>query len=238
MSIVKGKLEHTEENMQLILDLTQNEKYCCGINDYGFICYMKFDEQNAQLWAIVSAEFHNIRNAGLNLKGEHRVWNPNIGFSVNLDVIDLSKQNLNSVTFFQAFSAMRLYVIWFWEKTYDNDIGMLITDFMITNVYDDWKSELYTWDPPVKDDWMNGVYKTLKDFNVKKSAQQYMYNEVEAFLCMKNYLQIFNKEYPFEGLKKLLVQINLIKVNSNSVESDEWLKCIQLAVEQEDAIIA
>ncbi|MBI2344441.1 hypothetical protein HYV10_00005, partial [Candidatus Dependentiae bacterium] len=64
------------------------------------------------------------------------------------------------------------------------------------------------------------------------------YDENMAFLCMKNYLNIFYEEIKFEGVKNILTIINAIDIgNLQDKEWRYWLNCVQAAIDQEPNII-
>jgi hypothetical protein len=237
MSIVKGKLDHTEKNMERVLKLVRNKTFCCGLNEYGFVCYVDYETNKSQLWALVDHETHIIRNCGENiLKQNYRSWSSFTGITTNFDSAKLA---LNyQLTMFQNFNTMRIYLTNYFQKTKDDDIGLLLSGLMLSNNFSDWRENSRTWDPPAWDDWMAGVNKTLKDLGLEQNSKKILYDEKMAFLCMKNYLQIFYKQFSFDGVGNILTQISAIEVSSNTQGWKDWLSCVQAAIDQESNIIA
>ncbi len=236
-SSVKGKLAHTSENMQRILELAQNKDYCYGINEYDFICYVRFESDNSQLWALVNRMTHKIRNCGLNITDqEHRVWRQYTGITPRLN--NNMHQFQYSLTMFQTFNSMRMYMTQYFHETSDEDVGLLLSGLMLSNDREDWQKNPRTWDPVAWDDWMEGVIKTLSDMNISDHPKEILYDEQMAFLCMKNYLQIFYLQIKFEGIKNILKNINAVKINSDTFEWSSWLNCIQAVLDQEHNIVA
>ena len=84
---------------------------------------------------------------------------------------------------------------------------------------------------------MDGIHKTLQDLNIQQNPKLVSYDEKAAFLCMKNYLQLFYERIPFEGIGNILSIINQIIPQSNSVSWNHWLACINAAIEQEFTIL-
>lgn len=141
---------------------------------------------------------------------------------------------------FQNFNTMRLYMINYFHDTNDDDIGLLLSGMTLSNDTPDWREKPRTWDPPAWDDWMEGVHKTLHDLKITvQDPLTYTYDEQMAFLCMKNYLNLFYAQIKFEGVKNILAIINNVHIGSN--QDPEWnyfLQCIQSAIDQEPNIIA
>ena len=54
---------------------------------------------------------------------------------------------------------------------------------------------------------------------------------------MKNYLQLFYEQIPFQGVENILKEINQITPKSNSTSWQHWLACINTAIEQEPHIV-
>src|SRR3990167_6475742 len=232
---MQGKLEHTETNIQKILALARSKDHCYGVNEYGFIAYIKIEQDESQLWALVNPLTHEIRNCGLNKTvQEYRVWQIKTGIKIefNYNKYAVTYQ----LTMFQNFNAMRLYMMKYFQQTKDEDIGLLLSDLMLSSNFSDWRESPRTWDSAAWDDWMAGVHKTLKDLNITQDPKKILYNEQTAFLCMKNYLQIFYTQITFEGVKNILKIINAIKINSDTDEWNSWLSCIKAAIEQENDI--
>ena len=144
------------------------------------------------------------------------------------------------LTMFQNFNAMRIYMTAYFEETKDEDIGLLLSGMKLSSNFPDWRENPQTWDAVAWDDWMNGVKKTLQDMKLSDSDPLWItYNEQMAFLCMKNYLQLFYQEVAFEGVKNILKIINTVNVGSKiDKEWNYWLTCIQAAIDQEKDIIA
>ena len=143
------------------------------------------------------------------------------------------------LTMFQNFNAMRMYMTGYFEETKDEDIGLLLSGMKLSNDTDDWRENLRTWDAAAWDDWMEGVKKTLYEDNIAQDPKKFLYNEQQAFLCMKNYLQLFYKEVAFEGIKNILNIINTIKIGAAADENwIYWLACVQAAIDQEAQIVA
>ncbi len=235
--MIKGKLEHTELNMQRVLNLAQNKAYCYGINEYKFVCYVSFESDETQLWALVSFVNHQIRNCGENIeKSEHRSWSAITGMVVEFHDNNLKLQQ--SLTMFQNFNAMRIYLTSYFKKTNDEDIGLLLSGLMLSSNFSDWRENPRTWDPVAWDDWMCGVNKTLHDKKIKQDPLIMLYDEQIAFLCMKNYLHLFYKQISFEGVGDILKIINAIQIESKTQAWHDWVLCVQAAVDQEINIIA
>ena len=237
MSIVKGKLEHTEKNMQRVLQLVSNKTFCCGLNQYGFVGYVDCETNKSQLWALVDRETHIIRNCGENIfKQDYRLWSCSTGITTDFDSAKLTFKY--QLTMFQNFNALRVYLTTYFEKTKNNDIGLLLSGLMLSSNFSDWRENPRTWDPPAWDDWMAGVHKTLKDLGCQQDPFTALYDEQMAFLCMKNYLQLFYNQFSFDGVGNILKQINAVEIASNSQGWKDWLSCVQAALDQEPNIVA
>lgn len=236
MDIVIGKLQQTEENMQLIFDLARDSKFFLGINEYSYLCYVRIQPDKSQLWVSVNSVTQEIRNCGINQFGDHRKWSSVTGVSVDFN--NLMVDYIFSLTKFQAFNAMRIYMTDYWQRSHDADMGLLLSDLMLSNDRDDWKENLRTWDPPAKDDWMDGVNKTLHDLNIQENSENLIFDTKIAFLSMKNYFQLFYDRCPFEGVGNILQIINQVEIESETKEWRYWLNCVQSAVKQEFDIIA
>jgi hypothetical protein len=143
------------------------------------------------------------------------------------------------LTMFQNFNAMRFYMTVYFETTKDEDIGLLLSGFMLSTKHLNWKENILTWDAAAWEDWMAGVNKTLKDMNLLgQDPMKIKYDERMSFLCMKNYLNIFYEEIKFEGVNNILKIINAIDIgNLKDKEWIHWLDCIQQVVAQEPNII-
>jgi len=133
---------------------------------------------------------------------------------------------------------MRMYMTKHFEKTRDDDIGLLLSGMKLSNNIEDWRENPRTWDSAAWDDWMEGVNKTLCDMHITQDPKKVLYDEQMAFLCMKNYLQIFYTQITFEGVKNILKIINATKIDSDTPEWNSWLNCIQAAIDQEHDIVA
>jgi hypothetical protein len=83
---------------------------------------------------------------------------------------------------------------------------------------------------------MAGVHKTFNDLQIKANPQTFLYNEWLAFLCMKNYLELFYQEIPFEDVKIILQHINSVKPHKDNKEWQHWLSCINYVTTHEDNI--
>lgn len=142
----------------------------------------------------------------------------------------------NDLTFFQVFNAMRQYLTSYLDMQQNGDISILLSSLKLDTSIKNWKKDLSTWDQAAFEDWMNGVEKTLKDLSIKDDPKNIKYNEWAAFLCMKNYLQIFYEEIPFRDVAMLIEKINTIKQGVHSKEWGHWLSCINYVVENEDKI--
>lgn len=139
---------------------------------------------------------------------------------------------------FQNFNAMRMYLTSYFKSTKDADIGLLLSGLKLSNAHNNWKENLETWDAAAWDDWMDGVNKTLKDLNIHKDPKHIKYNELIAFLCMKNYLQLFYNQIAFQGVGNILQIINKTTPLSNNKEWQHWLNCVDESIKQETNIIA
>lgn len=134
---------------------------------------------------------------------------------------------------FETFNSMRIFLRDYWNKTDDEDIALILSGMQLVKDRIDWKENPETWDPPAWSDWMNGVNQTLKDLKVNTNPKRVIFNEETAFLCMKNYLQLFYNQFPFEGVKNILIIIN--KINPEEMNTHlwlHWLSCIKYATEK------
>lgn len=140
------------------------------------------------------------------------------------------------LTFFQVFNAMRQYLTSYLDIQENGDISILLSGLKLDTSRKNWKENLWTWDQAALEDWMSGVEKTLKDLHIKDDPKNVTYNEWTAFLCMKNYLQIFYEEVPFKDVAMLLKKINIVKQEAYNKEWNHWLACVSYVVENEDKI--
>lgn len=112
-----------------------------------------------------------------------------------------SDQKLN---FLQTFNAMRIFLSMYLDQKESSDLSIILSSLRLFKDSFDWRENPMTWDPAAWDDWMRGVYKTLNDLNIKKKPKDLLYDTELAFLCMKNYLQLFYEEIPYEVLSDIL----------------------------------
>lgn len=143
------------------------------------------------------------------------------------------------LTMFQNFNAMCIYMTAYFEKTKHEDIGLLLSRFMLSTSHNNWKVDIRTWDAAAWEDWMAGVNKTLQDFNIQtQNPLTLQYTPEMAFWCMKNYLNIFYEEIKFEDVKNILTIINAVDINNIQDKSWLfWLECVQAAIDQEPNMI-
>lgn len=240
----KGKLEDSLQVREKILQIVRNKEFCYGVNEYGYLTFVTFEKNNQneewQWWVVSNMKTYTIRNCGANRStSEYRYWSASNGLNIH----DINQAHIifhHQLTMFQNFNAMRLYMTNYFKNTQDADIGLLLSDLMLSSDTIDWREKPRTWDPPAWYDWMDGVHKTLQDLHIAiQDPLKYKYNEQMAFLCMKNYLNLFYKEIKFEGVKNILQIINNVQVGDE--KDSEWiyfLKCIQSAIDQEPNIIA
>jgi len=133
------------------------------------------------------------------------------------------------LTLLQTFNAMRVFLSLYQDKTHDEDIAILLGGLHLFQDRPDWEKNPTTWDSAAWEDWMDGVHKTLSDLQIKQSPKTYIYNEVTAFLCMKNYLELFYNQVPFTGVKNVLKVINKIDPVINNSNWKEWENAVNHA---------
>lgn len=137
-----------------------------------------------------------------------------------------------SLTLFQAFNAMRVFLNLYFDKTKADDIAILLGGLHLSNNHYDWKENPQTWDSAAWDDWMDGVHKTLQDMKVDQDPKEFIYDEWIAFLCMKNYLQLFYDQVPFQDVNQLLKFLNEIQRVDTNVEWKQWLLAINHSIHE------
>lgn len=141
------------------------------------------------------------------------------------------------ISFFQTFNAMRIYLTSYVKKTNAQDIAILLSGLKLDSSRPNWKEDLWTWDQAMFEDWMDGVHKTLHDLNIKDDPKKVLYNENMAFLCLRNYLQLFYEQIPFDDVKEILKILYSIKQSPEDPGWQHWLACINAAIEQEFTIL-
>ncbi|MBP9764965.1 hypothetical protein KBD08_01380 [Candidatus Babeliales bacterium] len=240
----KGKLDNNPEVIEKILEIAKNKNNCYGINQYNYIAYITFELDDkltpCQWWVLTYMPTHQIRNCGINISNkEFRSWQPNNGIQKIYSTSSYNHKTLSTLSWYQNFNATRTYMNEYFLSTQDKDIGLLLTDLMLSTHHTDWKVNLQTWDPPAWQDWMAGVNKTLQDFNIdSQDPLTLLYSPEMAFWCMKNYLNIFYEEITFEGVRNILQIINSVDIGNKQDKSWLfWLDCMQAAIEQEPNII-
>ena len=112
--------------------------------------------------------------------------------------------NHQKLNFFQTFNAMRIFLSMYLDRHKSSDLSVILSSLRLFKDNSDWKENPTTWDPAAWDDWMRGVNKTFNDFNINKKPQDLLYDVEFAFLCMKNYVQLFYEEIPYEVLGDIL----------------------------------
>lgn len=138
-----------------------------------------------------------------------------------------------TLTFFQTFNAMRIFLSMYLDKHKSADLAIVLSSLRLFKDQDDWKENPVTWDSAAWQDWMDGVHKTLYDLNIQKDPKELVYDSWTAFLCLKNYLQLFYNEIPYEILGKILDLLNSVKEGdiNNKIWLD-WLSAIHHALHE------
>ena len=136
-----------------------------------------------------------------------------------------------TLTFFQAFNAARTFLSMYLDKHKSADLAIILSSLRLFKDQDDWKENPVTWDPAAWQDWMDGVNKTLRDLNIQEDPKELIYSPWVAFLCLKNYLQLFYNEIPYDIIGEILNLLNSVKegVTNNKIWLD-WLKAINHAI--------
>ena len=96
--------------------------------------------------------------------------------------------------------------------------------------FENWKENPMTWDSAAWDDWMNGINKTMKDLAIKENPKNILYTEEDAFLCLKNYLDLFYHQVPFLDVGKILFLLKNTEHDKNNLVWKEWKIAIQHAI--------
>ncbi len=137
------------------------------------------------------------------------------------------------LTFFQTFNAMRIFLSMYFDKHRSSDLGIILSSLRLFKDKSNWKENPTTWDPAAWEDWMDGVEKTLYDLGIQKNSKEIDYTPWVAFLCMKNYLQLFYDEISYEIIGEILVLLNSVKENSvNNIVWFDWLTAINHAINE------
>jgi len=131
------------------------------------------------------------------------------------------------LTLYQTFNAMRVFLNLYCERNKADDITMLLGGLHLANNSNDWQENPRTWDPPAWEDWMDGVNKTLQDLHIQEDPKKILYDEHTAFLCMKNYLQLFYNQFSYDDIKQVLNLLQSAQQNSNNAVWNIWLLSIQ-----------
>ena len=134
------------------------------------------------------------------------------------------------LSFFQNFNAMRIFLSMYFNQTRSADIGIILSSLRLFKDRLDWKENLSTWDPAAFQDWMNGVNKTLQDLDIKQDPRNIEYDQVTAFLCMKNFLLLFYKEIPYEDIGTILHMLNIAKYTKKNIVWSQWLLAIHHSI--------
>lgn len=126
-----------------------------------------------------------------------------------------------TLSFIEAFNAMRFFLSLYLQSNKSADIAILLSSLRLFKDKPDWEKNPTTWDHAAWDDWVNGVNKTLKDLQIPQDYKNVLYDEWIAFLCMKNYLSLFYQEISYEDIKILLTKLNSIQ-NTENKNNDMW----------------
>lgn len=146
-----------------------------------------------------------------------------------MNLQDLSKKN-KKINLYQTFNAMRVFLNLYCENHQADDIAMLLGGLHLANNTEDWQENPRTWDPPAWEDWIDGVNKTLYDLNIQKNPKEILYDEWMAFMCMKNYLQLFYNQFSYSDIKNVLILVESVQQSTSNIVWNMWLQSIQHSV--------
>lgn len=132
--------------------------------------------------------------------------------------------------FLQNFNAMRIFLHLYIEKYPSVDLTVILASLHVFKDNPDWKENPLTWDPAAWDDWMNGVYKTLKDMNIQQDPKNIIYDENLSFLCMTNFLYLFYQEIPYEDVGNLLARLNDATQSTSDDIWNMWLQAVNHSI--------
>ena len=143
---------------------------------------------------------------------------------------------MKKITFIQAFNAMRIFLSMEYHRTKSENLGTLSGSLNLWTDKDDWKENPETFDPAAWDDWMTGVERTFQNLGYKEDPKNSFYDEELAFLCMKNYLQVFNEQFEWQDVAMLLSRLNNVQHVQNDFLWQEWLKAIKYSITETYAL--
>lgn len=137
------------------------------------------------------------------------------------------------LTFKQVFNAMKIFIDMYFQKNISADIATILGALRICeNEQNGDENEIVTFDGAAWDDWMDGVKKTMEVLNIKEDPKKLLYDEEVGFLCMKNYLQLFNNQFHWEDIESLLNYINRAKHVYGDKVWNDWLQAIDHSINE------
>jgi len=137
-----------------------------------------------------------------------------------------------TLTFFQTFNAMRIFLSMQYDKDQSDHIGTICGALNLWKKNFDWKENPDTFDPTAWQDWMKAVHKALQNLNIHQEPTKIMFNDEIAFLCLQNYIQIFYDQTPWEDIGALLNKVKQAQHSNPDPVWQEWLQAIDHSINE------